>query len=296
MKKNKKIKGNKENKNKESDDESNSDDDIQEIINSNKDESREKIRYPKEESQKDNIQANTKINLGQVFNTILDSKKKEIIYPKESKSKSKSKSKNKSKNMKNKTSSDVKVTGGSKISGIKELRKYWASTHKGKSVNKITKNKNDLEKDKASKNTALTMFINNNIKMDNEFNIEETKNDKKKETQIPLDAQKQEEIMDLFLEELYKNHEKKIRDTPDLNPKSEYDQYEKDLMVNLHNVNMRRPFNDNESKKSLIEQIDMPEKNFQSDNKRKSDFGTNHFKENMDENIVNNINDKTPLI
>ena len=89
---------------------------------------------------------------------------------------------------------------------------------------------------------------------------------------------------------------KKIRDTPDLNPKSEYDQYEKDLMVNLHNVNMRRPFNDNESKKSLIEQIDMPEKNFQSDNKRKSDFGTNHFKENMDENIVNNINDKTPLI
>ena len=67
-------------------------------------------------------------------------------------------------------------------------------------------------------------------------------------------------------------------------------------MVNLHNVNMRRPFNDNESKKSLIEQIDMPGKKFQSDNKRKSDFGRNHFKENMDENIVNNINDKTPLI
>ena len=287
-KKNKKIKS------KESDDESNSEEDIQEIINSNKKESTEKINYPKEETQEEEAKDSNIINLGKVFNIDSTVKKKEINYPKESQSKSK----NKSKNSKKKTPSysEVKSKVGSKISGIKELKKYWASTHKGKSVNTITKNKNDLEKDKASKNTALTMFINNNIKMDNEFNIEETKNDKKKETQIPLDAQKQEEIMDLFLEELYKNHEKKIRDTPDLNPKSEYDQYEKDLMVNLHNVNMRRPFNDNESKKSLIEQIDMPEKIFQSDNKRKSDFGRNHFKENMDENIVNNINDKTPLI
>ena len=267
---------------------------ILEIIINNKKESTEKINYPKEETQEEEAKDSNIINLGKVFNIDSTVKKKEINYPKESQSKSK----NKSKNSKKKTPSysEVKSKVGSKISGIKELKKYWASTHKGKSVNTITKNKNDLEKDKASKNTALTMFINNNIKMDNEFNIEETKNDKKKETQTPLNAQKQEEIMDLFLEEIYKNHEKKIRDTPDLNPKSEYDQYEKDLMVNLHNVNMRRPFNDNESKKSLIEQIDMPGKKFQSDNKRKSDFGRNHFKENMDENIVNNINDKTPLI
>ena len=284
MKKNKKIKGNKENKNKESDDESNSDDDIQEIINSNKDESREKIRYPKEESQKDNIQANTEINLGQVFNTILDSKKKEIIYPKESKSKSKSKSKNKSKNMKNKTSSDVKVTGGSKISGIKELRKYWASTHKGKSVNKITKNKNKLEKDNTSKNTALTLIPKNNIKKDNE-------------TQIQIDAQKREEKMDLFLEELYNNHEKNAKDTPNLNPKSEYAQYEKDLMVNLHKVNMRRSIGVNNSQQSLIDQIEMPKKVTQSDNKRKViQKERNPFDENIDENVVQNTNDKIPLI
>ena len=284
MKKNKKIKGNKENKNKESDDESNSDDDIQEIINSNKDESREKIRYPKEETQEGNVPNNTEINLGKVFNTILDSKKKEIIYPKESKSKSKSKSKNKSKNMKNKTSSDVKVTGGSKISGIKELRKYWASTHKGKSVNKITKNKNKLEKDNTSKNTALTLIPKNNIKRD-------------KETQIQIDAQKREEKMDLFLEELYNNHEKNTKETADLNPKSEYAQYEKDLMVNLHKVNMRRSIGVNNSQQSLIDRIEMPKKDIQSDNKRKViQKERNPFNENIDENIVQNAIDKIPLI
>ena len=150
---------------------------------------------------------------------------------------------------------------------------------------------------KASKNTALTMFINNNIKMDNEFNIEVTKHDKKKETQMPLNAQKQEEIMDLFSEEIYKNHEKIIRDTPDLNPKSEYDQYEKDLMVNLHKVNMRRSIGVNNSQQSLIDRIEMPKKDIQSDNKRKViQRERNPFNENIDENIVQNAIDKIPLI
>ena len=289
-KKNKKIKS------KESDDESNSDEDIQEIINNNKPESGENIRYPKEETPEEKEKDNNEINLGKIFNIDSTAKKPEINYPKESQSKSTSK--NKSKNMKKKTPSysEVKSKVGSKISGIKELKKYWASTHKGKSVNKITKNKNDLEKDKASKNTAFTMILNNNIKNDKEINVDASKKENKNETQIPINAQKQEETMDLFLEELYKNHEKSIRDTPDLNPKSEYAQYEKDLMVNLHSVNMRRSFDDNESKKSLIEKIGLNKKNIQSDNKRKLNNERNPFNENINENIVKNMNDKIPLI
>jgi hypothetical protein len=278
----KKNKRNKENKNKESEDESNSDEDIQEIINNNTVESSEKIRYPKEETPEENVQDNTKINLGQIFNMESITKKKEIIYPKESKSKSKSKTK--SKNTKNKALSDVKMTIGSKISGIKELKKYWASTHKGKSVNKITKNKNILEKDNTSKNTALTLIPKNNIRKDNE-------------TQIQIDAQKKEEKMDLFLEQLYNNHEKNTKETPDLNPKSVYAQYEKDLMVNLHKVNMRRTIDVNNSQQSLIDKIEMPKNIIQSDNKRKViQKERNPFNENIDENIVQNTNDKIPLI
>ena len=289
-KKNKKI------KNKESDEESISEEDIQEIINNYKKESGERINYPKEETQEENTKDNNIINLGKIFNIDSTAKKKEINYPKESQGKSKSR--NKSKNIKKKTPSysEVKSTIGSKISGIKELRKYWASTHKGKSVNKITKNKNDLEVDNTSKNTALTLIINNKMKINKEFNIEVPKKENKKETQIPINTQKKEKTMDLFSEELYKNHENNKRETPDLNPKPEYDQYEKDLMVNLHSVNMRRTIGENKFINSLNEHIDKHEKNIQSDNKRKLENGMNHFNENIDENVVKNINNKMPLI
>ena len=287
-KKNKKVKNN------ESDDESNSDEDIQEITNNNKVDSGEKINYPKEETQEKNSQDDTKINLGKIFNMESTVKKPEINYPKESKSKSKNKSKNT--NKKTPSHSAVKSTVGSKISGIKDLKKYWASNYKGKSVNKITKIKKNLEKDNASKNTALTIIVNSNIKKANEINIEDPKKENKNEIQIPINSKKQEEKMNLFLEELYKNHEKNIRDTPDLKPKPEYAQYEKDLMVNLHTVNMRRTMGDNKSKKSLLEQMNKKEKKIQSDNKRKLGDEINPFKENMDENVVQNINDKISLI
>ena len=126
--------------------------------------------------------------------------------------------------------------------------------------------------------------------------MEVPKKENKKETQIPIGAQKKEETMDLFSEELYKNHENNRRETPDLNPKPEYAQYEKDLMVNLHRVNMRRTIGENKFINSLIEQIDKHDKNIQSDNKRKLENGRIPFNENIDENVVKNINDKTPLI
>ena len=84
------------------------------------------------------------------------SRKKEQDYPKESQRQQKSKNKYKSK----RTSSYSKVRSdmGSKISGIKDLKKYWASNNKEKSVNKITKNKNNLKNGNVSKNTVLTLL------------------------------------------------------------------------------------------------------------------------------------------
>ncbi len=101
--------------------------------------------------------------------------------------------------------------------------------------------------------------------------------------------------LDLFVEALYNNQEENKNDKD-----KEKEQFEKDLMVNLHNVNMRRTMSQESTKKtqkSLIEQIDNPEKAFQSQNKKilfPSD--RNHFKENIDENVVHNLNDKVPLI
>ena len=98
-----------------------------------------------------------------------------------------------------------------------------------------------------------------------------------------------------FVEALYNNQGENKN-----NKGTENEQFEKDLMVNLHNVNMRRTMSQESTKKtqkSLIEQIDNPEKEFQSHNKRilfPSD--RNHFKENIDENVVHNLKDKVPLI
>ena len=267
-----------------------------------KDDKENNTIYQKGENSEENNDENNSINLGKIF--------KENNYLKDSQSKNKSKNRDKSK----RTSSYSKVRSnmGSKISSFKDLKKYWASTNKEKSVNKITKNKNNLKGDNVSKNTVLTLHddILNDIKEDKdktkEINIDtgaDIDNKEKKEKKqngngIQIEGKGQDQQLDLFVEKLYNQKTNKdesnnlnLKTEINKNEEAEKQQYEKDLMINLHNVNMRR------TSKSLIKQNDKTEKEFLSYNKKilfPSD--KNNFKENIDENVFYNLKDKVPLI
>ena len=252
------------------------------------------VRYPKEEEKEENANENEEINLGKIFKEDSTSRKKEQDYPKESQRQQKSKNKDNIKSKRTSSYSKVRSNMGSKISGIKDLKKYWATNNKEKSVNKITKNKNNLKNGNVSKNTVLTLLSD----LLSDEKVEQDKNkgsiiQKNKKEEMKNKEQGQQ--LDLFVEALYNNQGENKN-----NKDKENEQFEKDLMVNLHNVNMRRTMSQESTKKtqkSLIEQIDNPEKEFQSHNKRilfPSD--RNHFKENIDENVVHNLKDKVPLI
>ena len=252
------------------------------------------VRYPKEEEKEENANENEEINLGKKFKEDSTSRKKEQDYPKESQRQQKSKNKDNIKSKRTSSYSKVRSNMGSKISGIKDLKKYWATNNKEKSVNKITKNKNNLKNGNVSKNTVLTLLSDllSDEKVEQDKNKDSIIQKNKKEE---MKDKEQGQQLDLFVEALYNNQGENKN-----NKDKENEQFEKDLMVNLHNVNMRRTMSQESTKKtqkSLIEQIDNPEKEFQSHNKRilfPSD--RNHFKENIDENVVHNLNDKVPLI
>ena len=252
------------------------------------------VRYPKEEEKEENANENEEINLGKKFKEESTSRKKEQDYPKESQRQQKSKNKDNIKSKRTSSYSKVRSNMGSKISGIKDLKKYWATNNKEKSVNKITKNKNNLKNGNVSKNTVLTLLSDllSDEKVEQDKNKDSIIQKNKKEE---MKDKEQGQQLDLFVEALYNNQGENKN-----NKDKENEQFEKDLMVNLHNVNMRRTMSQESTKKtqkSLIEQIDNPEKEFQSHNKRilfPSD--RNHFKENIDENVVHNLNDKVPLI
>ena len=252
------------------------------------------IRYPKEEEKEENANENEEINLGKIFKEDSTSRKKEQDYPKESQRQQKSKNKDNIKSKRTSSYSKVRSNMGSKISGIKDLKKYWATNNKEKSVNKITKNKNNLKNGNVSKNTVLTLLSDllSDEKVEQDKNKDSIIQKNKKEE---MKDKEQGQQLDLFVEALYNNQGENKN-----NKDKENEQFEKDLMVNLHNVNMRRTMSQESTKKtqkSLIEQIDNPEKEFQSHNKRilfPSD--RNHFKENIDENVVHNLKDKVPLI
>ena len=252
------------------------------------------VRYPKEEEKEENANENEEINLGKKFKEDSTSRKKEQDYPKESQRQQKSKNKDNIKSKRTSSYSKVRSNMGSKISGIKDLKKYWATNNKEKSVNKITKNKNNLKNGNVSKNTVLTLLSDllSDEKVEQDKNKDSIIDKNKKEE---MKDKEQDQQLDLFVEALYNNQGENKN-----NKDKENEQFEKDLMVNLHNVNMRRTMSQESTKKtqkSLIEQIDNPEKEFQSHNKRilfPSD--RNHFKENIDENVVHNLNDKVPLI
>ena len=252
------------------------------------------VRYPKEEEKEENANENEEINLGKKFKEDSTSRKKEKDYPKESQRQQKSKNKDNIKSKRTSSYSKVRSSMGSKISGIKDLKKYWATNNKEKSVNKITKNKNNLKNGNVSKNTVLTLLSD----LLSDEKVEQDKNKGsiiQKNKKEEMKDKEQGQQLDLFVEALYNNQGENKN-----NKDKENEQFEKDLMVNLHNVNMRRTMSQESTKKtqkSLIEQIDNPEKEFQSHNKRilfPSD--RNHFKENIDENVVHNLNDKVPLI
>ena len=196
------------------------------------------------------------------------SKNKVIRYPKESK---------KSQNL-----SEKKTENGSKISGIKELRKQWVSANKPKSANKQLK-KEKLCED-FSKRTIST-FINNkkNLIKERLNNINNLIKDYNKIDLIQKENSKVKEIVD-----------ENININVNTNNALEY--YEKSLLVNLHKTNNRRTTTQEETKNSKIVLIEEA-KNQNIDETKKLIVPNKKVSkvivdENMNENIAQN---KKPL-
>ena len=304
-KSNKKVKT--ANKKKDDDDESNDSND-------------EDTKYPKKKDKNDVADDDNKINLGQIFNinsNNKDTKNKPINYPKEKNSGNKSKSRSKDRSKRTPSYSDVKTVKGSKISGIKDLKKYWATSNKGKSVNKISKIKAIINHDKlpenTSKKTVLTLADDSIIMKDENFSkininnlIDVEAGDKAKIQVEPKDEEKgKENELNAFFREIDKNInednnayniEKKINE----NKKEEYIQYENDLLTNLHKSDMRRNMSQESNKKTqkeLMELNEEPNQEYRSYKKRiLYPSKNNPFKENTDENIIHNLEDKVSLI
>ena len=266
--------------------------------NEEKDDKENKILYPKDFVDENNEHKNSKINLGKVFNIDSTSRKKEINYPKDYKSMLRAESKIKDKSKRTASYSKIKSNMGSKISGIKDLKKYWSSLNKEKSVNKLKANN-------SSKNTVLTLLddILKDSKDKNDSNLlkKEEKNKKEKNSDNEMKNKEQDHELDLFVEKLYNNQEENKNEPSNLdintnninsNKRRDFEQYEKDLMVNLHKINMRRSLSKESTKNSQN-----PEKESQNQIK-KSIFNTESkpLKENFDENISPNLNDNFPLI
>ena len=289
---------------------------------SNDKETSDKKKYPKEKNEQDIIM-NMEAKLKKIIKEDSTSRKKEE-YPKENKNKKRNKSKNKSK--RTASYSKIKSNYGSKISGIKELKKHWASNNKAKSVNKKTQNKKPLNDNAASKKSILTLHddIINKTKNAEDMDIKKNERDndiiidKKKEKEINENenkvnsgkkSQEQEYNLNSFVEELY-NKINEIKndgiginneDNDKFNRNEQNKQYDNDLMYNIHDFNMRRTLSQEsvvKTQKSLMEQIGVHNKEFQSENKGNifNNFDNAPFKENIDENVINNLNDKVPLI
>ena len=190
------------------------------------------------------------------------SKNKEPTYPKEFK--------------KTKSMTELKKEIGSKISGIKELRKRWASQNKksAKKYKKLNKEKNE----EISKKAILTLVnANKNSlkeKIDNINNINYL-NDKE-------------------------NMNENINLNNKVNTNNDFKDYEKCLSVNLHKINNRRTTTQEETKITQNQKINLIEsvnnKNISKNTKLLFTNNKNIYNENMDDNITQNMKDKVPLI
>ena len=189
-----------------------------------------KIKYPKEEIQKDTDNNN-------IFEK--DSNHKKVTYPKRGKTP---------------ITSDGKRKNIYKLSAFKKLQKYWTSNNKAKSNNKNKKKKNSDQKHNKINIADIDKEIN-----DNNLNGKEKDKDKKPKDQ------------DKYL----KN-------------------YDHELMVNLHKVNMRRNTSQQETKQSQTYNLeDKSKEKFKSEQKNIF-FPSNKYI--FNENFFYNNNDKVPLI
>ena len=144
-----------------------------------------------------------------------------------------------------------------KLSALKDLRKSWASNNKAKSTYKNNKKKNS------------------NQKQNNNINIEDI--DKEINDNNFKDNDKQKDI-----DKEPKNHDKYFKN------------YEKEIMVNLHKINMRRNTSQQETKQSQTFNLeDKSKENFKSEQKQLF-FPNNKII--FNENYFYNNNDKVPLI
>ena len=203
------------------------------------------------------------------LNNDLVSKIKQNNYPKETK----------------KSFTDPKKENVSKISGIKELRKSWASGNKAKSVNKyIKKNQEKLSNKNLTKRTILTLIGDNkkyiNEKLDNK--------------NVQIYTNKMDKIENENVNEK-DNADENINLNINVNTNNDFKDYEKNLSVNLHKNNMRRTTTQeytNLSKSTLINLIQNKEKTkiiiYTNDK--------NNLNQNLDGNTTQNIKDKIPLI
>ena len=183
----------------------------------------------------------------------------------------------------------------SKLSGIKKLKKIWNSNNnktKSKSIIKCPKTKNEIPKcifdsiDNTSKKSIFTFFQSN----------------KKEEIKQKLD----DDIINNnknILSEKKPKEEYKEGDKNCIDKKDDFKIFEDMLMVNLHKSNIRRTFSKKDNMNSFGE-IDIKEKKvFETPLKEsllplnKNIFSQCKNDENKnEENIVENINDKIPLI
>ena len=230
-----------------------------------KEKKKSKVNTRSKSTDIDNIDNNNNNN-NEKSNNNSNSKNKEIRYPKPSKDKQ--------------SFSDVKKEHISKLSGIKELRKIWASENKPKSANKYNKKIiENIENEHFSKKIILTPINDNKniIKQKLDNNIKNANNKK-----------------DLIEKPKYDGKE-----NVDINENN--DIFQNDLSVNLHKTNMRRVVNLEDTKqtqKSIIDLIDEKNENLKDkeETKRLLFPNDNNSFNNNNENINQNINDKVPLI
>ena len=247
------------------------------------DSNEKKKRGRKKKSKKKKTKNNTRSKSNDIDNTenlnINDnsiSKNKEKRYPKPSK--------------KTPSFSDVQKKKSSKISGTKEVKKKFATENRPKSANKY-KNSN-IEKlvgdEDFSKKTILTL-INNNKSIIKEKLDNNTKDENSK--------------MDLIEKMAYTGKENIDDENLNLNvnvdTNDKYKDYYNNLSVNLHKTNMRRTVNLEDTKQtqnSIIEVIDGQNDEYKEETKRILFPNNNIYIEKEDENIVQNLDDKVPLI
>ena len=196
-------------------------------------------------------------------------KNKEPTYPKEGK--------------RTKSLTEIKREKGSKISGIKELRKIWASQNKAKSSKKYQKLIKEKNAEEISDTAILTLV-----------------NDNKNKLKENIVKENYDSINNINTLNDKENVNENINLNFNINTNNDIKDYEKILSVNLHKINNRRTSNQKENKIFQNPMINLIKRdnntNITEDKKKIFTNNKNIYNENMDDNITQNMKDKVPLI